>query len=79
MPQEKVSRVKLIAFFAGVNRHCCWFTAWFDVLVLTEKAVYEEDGTQFLLPSLQETCSPGTKLSTWMKVHICNNKHSNRE
>ncbi len=67
-PQPKGSKVKLVALGAGESRHSDWFLALGDYLTLYDFPVYKEDAPNWFLPFLQETSSPGTTLSNFIKA-----------
>jgi len=58
MPQPKPSEIKQICFTAGVDRHCCWFTAFGDYLVTNKRVVDIDIDTDWLLPDMNEAPRP---------------------
>ena len=69
VPQSKGSKVKLVAFGAGVDRHADWFLALADYLVCQpDRVVYSEDHPSWLFPRLQKTSSPGTTMGNFIKA-----------
>ena len=64
-----VSKVKLVAFGAGANRHADWFLHLADYLVCQpDRVVYSEDNPAWLFPRLQKTSSPGTTMGNFIKA-----------
>jgi hypothetical protein len=68
VPQTKVCKVKIIAFMAGRNRHCCWFLHFADYLTSKALPVYEESVASWLLPALRVE-KPGTHTHTHHHQH----------
>ena len=76
VPQWKTAKAKKIALISGADRHCCWFTAWGDFLVLQEGQMpfprLSEHGNVplWLFPELSpdRTKSAGAKVGDWMKA-----------
>ena len=69
VPQPKGSKIKLVAFGAGVERSSDWFVALGDYLVLQpDRALYSEDNAAWVFPELQKTSSPGTTLGNYIKA-----------
>ena len=75
VPQWKSAKSKRIAILAGSDRHCDWYTAWGDLLVLQEgrqPIPREEEGNValWLFPELSpdKTASAGTKVGSWIQA-----------
>ena len=68
MPQHKPSKLKLAAFVAGATRHECFFTDLGDYLTMVHRRAHQDGDVSWLIPELQDTGSPGSKLGAWMKV-----------
>ena len=75
VPQWKSAKSKHIALVAGADRHCDWFTAWADFLVMQEgrqPIPLEEQGNValWLFPELSpdNTSSAGTKVGSWIQA-----------
>ena len=61
VPQSKTSKVKVIAFVAGLTYYLCWFTLFGDCLMLDpERLEYTKGDPAFLLSHLHDHGSPGT-------------------
>jgi hypothetical protein len=59
--QSKTSKMKLISFIVGRDRHSCWFLAYADYMIgATSNAIYSPDEPAWLIPELQTTAYPGT-------------------
>jgi len=72
LPQNKVSKIKLVAFVVGVDRHTCFFTALGDVLTLTPHAFRRRsvDDVLYLHQILSDNKKKGGKLGTFIKQLI---------
>ena len=69
VPQPKGSKIKLVAFGAGVDRHADWFLALGDYLICQpDRAIYSEDKAAWVFPKLQRTSSPGTTMGNYIKA-----------
>ena len=66
--QSKVHQMKLIAFCAGHVRGLCFFKNLGDYLSTRTLPVHEPDVTDWLVPELQQTGSPGTTLGSYIKA-----------
>jgi len=60
------TRFKFILFFAGVNRHLCYYLHFADYLALRGVQVRAECIT-WLLPELRKTQTPGIKVGEYIK------------
>ena len=68
VPQSKTVKLKIAAFFAGVNQHRCFFTALGDNLALNRPPP-SEDNVDWLLPDLHAVCpKPGKRLGSYLKA-----------
>jgi hypothetical protein len=69
VPQSKTSKVKVIAFVAGLTYYLCWFTLFGDCLMLDpERLEYTKGDPAFLLSHLHDHGSPGTRLGAYIKA-----------
>lgn len=50
--QTKSVKVKLIAFVAGTDRHCCFFLFLADFLTLHAPSIYNDDKPAWMIPEL---------------------------
>lgn len=66
--ESKKSKLKLIAYVAGADRHADWFIKLGDYLVLHEPPIYNSDEPVWLVPELHGSDSPGTKLGDFLKA-----------
>ena len=70
LPMSKPSKMKYVAFVAGVNRYVCFFTALGDSLALSNNWLTisdDPDDADWLFKDLRSTQTPGVKLGTYMK------------
>lgn len=67
VPQSKVSKVKFIAFCAGVDRHSDFFVDLGDKLALEKRPIFDEDDVAWLVPELQYTENPGATVGSFVK------------
>lgn len=59
--QSKTSKMKLMAFIVGRDRHSCWFLAFADYMIgTTSNPIYSPDEPAWLISELQTTAFPGT-------------------
>lgn len=66
--QSKTSKMKLVAFVSGANRHADLFLALGDHLTMPpEVPVYDPDAPSWILPVLQGTSSPAHAIGTYVK------------
>ena len=75
IPQDKPGRFKHAAFVAGADRHCCFYTDFGDYLTLVAREPYNDGETEWLIPELHDSGSPGTKAGKWIKVMTFNAGH----
>ena len=80
VPQSKSSKTKIAVFVAGKTRHLCWFTALATHLAHNEFAptyntqTDDEDDederhvVNYLIPELQSTNTPSTKIGSFLKA-----------
>lgn len=66
--QSKISKAKLIAFVAGADRHCDWFLALADYMIMHPPLIYNTDEPSWMIHELHGTSSPGTKLGDWLRA-----------
>ena len=68
-PQSKPSKVKLLAFMAGVNQYYCYFTDWGDALIADRgSSVYSNQQGSWLFPEVHHATSSSTLLSRWLQA-----------
>ena len=66
--QSKTSKMKLVAFVAGANRHADFFLALGDHLTMaSEVPVYDPNAPSWILPVLQGTSSPANVMGSFVK------------
>ena len=66
--QSKTHKSKIIAYVAGANRHLCFFLNTADYLATRTLPIYDPAATDWLIPELQVTNSPGTTLDNFIKA-----------
>jgi hypothetical protein len=65
----KTSKLKIVPFTAGVDRHCCWFLDLADFLVLhAGRVTYSPNDASWLFPNLQSTQSPASTIGGYIKT-----------
>ncbi|KAK3258988.1 hypothetical protein CYMTET_31993 [Cymbomonas tetramitiformis] len=61
--QTKSTKLKLIAFAAGVDRFCDWFICFLDYFVTSEtRHIYDPDRADWLIPELNYTDRANTTI-----------------
>ena len=66
--QVKVTKMKLVAFMAGADRHCDWNLDMADYLASNVVPVYNASEPTWVFPCLQGTGYPGTKVGGFIKA-----------
>ena len=66
--QMKVAKIKNIMFVAGADRHSDFFLALGDYLALRQPKPSRDDEPDWLIPELNETKSPGTTITNYLKA-----------
>lgn len=70
MGQWKVSKVKIVPFVAGIDRHSCWFVDFADFLAASPMRPFFDGEAAFLFPELLKVTSPGTAIGNYIKACI---------
>ena len=83
LPQMKTSKPKIFAIQAGIDSYHCWLLAFADFLCCVKRKEFEAQGgfeddddddvddkvklPNWLIPDLQSSKTPGTKIGNWLK------------